>query len=136
MRMHAYLTGQGLDFAATDADFARFLADVPWLDDTSAYVVRLGLHELLVNIRNHAYLGGDGAIEVNATSTAEGLTVALTDWGVEMPDVQPQPLPHSSDAGGYGLGIMDRAFSEVVYRRVTGHNRWVLRLYVGHDQAP
>jgi len=55
---------------------------------------------------------------------------------VQMADVQPQPLPHSSDSGGYGLGIIDRAYSEVIYRRVMGRNQWVLRLYAGHEQNP
>jgi anti-sigma regulatory factor (Ser/Thr protein kinase) len=136
MRMHDYLTDAGLDFSATDAQFAALLSGVAWLDETSAYLARLGLHELLVNVRNHAYGGGEGAIEISAIVTDEGLTVSLTDWGVEMPDVQPQPLPHSSDSGGYGLGIIDRGYTEVIYRRVMGRNQWVLRLYAGHEQTP
>jgi anti-sigma regulatory factor (Ser/Thr protein kinase) len=136
MRMHTYLTDDGLDFSATDEHFTLLLSDVSWLSEDSAYLARLGLHELLVNIRNHAYGGGNGAIEVSATATEEGLTVSLTDWGVQMADVQPQPLPHSSDSGGYGLGIIDRAYSEVIYRRVMGRNQWVLRLYAGHEQNP
>lgn len=126
MRLHDYLTGNGVDFAATDARLAALLSGLDWLDPDAAYLVRVGVHELMVNVRTHAYAGGAGDIEVGATATADGVTVTLTDWGAEMPDLQPRPLPYVSESGGYGLAIVDRAFDEVSYRRVGGRNQWVL----------
>ncbi|MCA0295035.1 MAG: ATP-binding protein [Actinobacteria bacterium] len=135
MRMHDYLTDGGLDFSATDQAFAALVDGIAWLEPDQAYLTRLALHELLVNVRTHAYGGGPGAIEIGATATEEALTVTTTDWGAELPDVQPQPLPHHSEEGGYGLAIIDKAFTEVAYRRVMGRNRWVLTLWASREPS-
>lgn len=135
MRLHDYLTGEGFDFAATDARFAELLTSAGWLGADAAYLARLGLHELLVNVRTHAYRSGPGDIEVGATVTPEGVTLTVTDWGAELPDVQPEPMPDPSDSGGYGLAIIDRAFSEVIYRRVMGRNLWTLMIHSQPDPS-
>jgi len=129
MRLHDYITGDTFDFAATDARLAELLTGADWLGAEGAYLARVGVHELLVNIRTHAYGSGPGDIELGATVTPEGVTVTVTDWGAELPDVQPEPLSDPSESGGYGLAIMDRAFSEVIYRRAMGRNLWTLMVH-------
>lgn len=130
MRFSEFLTGSGSDFAATDAKFASFLAEhAAWLGEIAAYRARLGLHELLVNIRKHAYAGADGSIEIGATVSATALTLTVIDWGTMLPKtVAPQLMPLLSAQGGYGLAIIDQAFSEVAYRRGPGRNEWLLTL--------
>jgi anti-sigma regulatory factor (Ser/Thr protein kinase) len=81
-----------------------------------------------VNIRRHAYDGKSGVINVGMTASRHGVTVMITDWGRELPDLQRRILPTISEDGGYGLGIIDRVFSEVDYRRTNDHNVWVVAI--------
>lgn len=129
MRLHDYITGDGFNFAATDARLAELLSGADWLGAEGAYLARVGVHELLVNVRNHAYGRGPGDIELGATLTPEGVTITITDWGAELADVQPNPPADPSESGGYGLSIIDRAFTEVIYRRVMGRNLWTLTIH-------
>ncbi|MDX2026135.1 ATP-binding protein [Microcella sp.] len=130
MRTHDYLIDGGLDFSYLDERLTTLLSrSAPWLDGDDARRARLGLHELLVNIRRHAYNGAIGPISVGMTASPGGVTVMVTDWGSGLPEVQRRVLPTVSDHGGYGLGIIDRVFSEVEYRRASGRNEWVLAVH-------
>lgn len=130
MRTHDYLIDGGLDFSYLDERLTTLLTrSAPWLDGDDARRARLGLHELLVNIRRHAYNGAIGPISVGMTASPGGVTVMVTDWGSGLPEVQRRVLPTVSDHGGYGLGIIDRVFSEVEYRRASGRNEWVLAVH-------
>ena len=62
------------------------------------------------------------------TASEHGLSILVTDWGFELPEVQRRILPTMSEDGGYGLGIIDRVFSDVVYRRLADKNTWLLTL--------
>jgi serine/threonine-protein kinase RsbW len=124
-----YTTREGLDFSDTDAFFSRLLAGTDWLGPEGAYVTRLGLHELLVNIRRHAYRGGAGAIDISATATSSRVTVIVEDAGCALPDLPRRPLRGAVAHGGYGLRIIDQAFDEVTYERLWGRNRWTLRVF-------
>lgn len=130
MRTHDYLIDGGLDFSYLDERLTALLSrSAPWLNGDDARRARLGLHELLVNIRRHAYNGAIGPISVGMTASPGGVTVMVTDWGSGLPEVQRRVLPTVSDHGGYGLGIIDRVFSEVEYRRAAGRNEWVLAVH-------
>lgn len=130
MRTHDYLIDGGLDFSYLDERLTGLLSrSAPWLNGDDARRARLGLHELLVNIRRHAYNGAIGPISVGMTASPGGVTVMVTDWGSSLPDVQRRVLPTMSEQGGYGLGIIDRVFSEVEYRRASGRNEWVLAVH-------
>ncbi len=130
MRTHDYLIDGGLDFSYLDERLTALLSrSAPWLNGDDARRARLGLHELLVNIRRHAYNGAIGPISVGMTASPGGVTVMVTDWGSGLPEVQRRVLPTVSDHGGYGLGIIDRVFSEVEYRRASGRNEWVLAVH-------
>lgn len=130
MKTHDYLVDGGVDFSYLDDRLATLIAQsATWLAGDDALRARLGLHELLVNIRRHAYDGAIGPISVAMTASSNEVTLSVTDWGVGLPEVQRRVLPTMSDAGGYGLGIIDRVFSEVDYRRTAGRNEWVLALH-------
>ena len=129
MRTHAFIVGNGLDFSDTDVRFADLLGTTArWLSEAGAHRARLGLHELLVNIRDHAYSGGPGPIDVGMTVTKAGLTVSVTDWGRALGDVDVPETPAVSEWGGYGLSIIEGAFDEVEYRRGIGRNQWTLTM--------
>jgi anti-sigma regulatory factor (Ser/Thr protein kinase) len=119
----------GVDFSGLDRQFTELIrTSAPWLVGDHALRAKLGLHELLVNIRRHAYDGKSGVINVGMTASRHGVTVMITDWGRELPDLQRRILPTISEDGGYGLGIIDRVFSEVDYRRTNDHNVWVVAI--------
>lgn len=129
MRAHTFLTGSHADVTDTDTLLTRLLdSAASWLTSDVRYEVRLGLHELLVNIRAHAYEFGLGPIDVGMTATSSGLTITVIDWGRRLGDVETAAPPHLSE-GGYGLGIIYNCFDDVVYERSTGHNLWTLRLH-------
>lgn len=136
MRTHDFLVDGGVDFSYLDDRLTGLLSrSAPWLDGDHARRARLGLHELLVNIRQHAYGGSSGPISVGMTASPVGVTMLVTDWGARLPEVQRRILPETSDNGGYGLGIIDRVFSEVDYRRAAGRNEWVLAVHAADVAA-
>lgn len=130
MRTHDYLIDGSVDFSYLDERMSRLIERcAPWLGGDDAHRARLGLHELLVNIRRHAYRGEVGPISVSMTASAGGVTVLVTDWGCGFPDVSRSAMPRVSEKGGYGLGIIHRVFDEVHYRRASGRNEWVLSVH-------
>jgi anti-sigma regulatory factor (Ser/Thr protein kinase) len=130
VRTHDFLVDDGVDFSRLDSRMIGLLErSASWLEGDDAHRARLGVHELLVNIRRHAYRGESGPISVAMTASPTGLTVLVTDWGATLPEEVKRPAPRLSGKGGYGLGIIDQAFSEVEYRRACGRNEWVLSVH-------
>jgi anti-sigma regulatory factor (Ser/Thr protein kinase) len=129
MRAHTFLVGTSFDLPNTDILLTDLLdSGASWLESDGLHRARLGLHELLVNIREHAYECGRGPIDVGMTVTPIGLTITVTDWGRRLDDFDVPQLPHLSE-GGYGLVIIGGCFDDVAYHRGTGHNLWTLRLH-------
>lgn len=130
MRTHDYLIDGGVDFSYLDGRASRLIErSAPWLGGDDAHRVRLGLHELLVNIRRHAYRGEVGPISISMTASDGGVTVLVTDWGCGLPDAPRGAMPRVSGTGGYGLGIIHGVFDEVHYQRASGRNEWVLAVH-------
>lgn len=130
MRAHDYLIDGGLDFSELDGRIAAMLdRSVSWLGPDDVRRARLGLHELLVNIRRHAYGGGAGPISIGLTTTTLGVTITATDWGTPLTATDRPSLPRLSETGGYGMTIIDSVFNEVEYVRISGRNEWVLFLF-------
>jgi len=97
-----------------------------WLDPESRYRLRLGLHELLVNIYTHAYGPQGGPIDVMFGSSDEEFHVFVMDAGRSFHGSTSRSLPLQPSAGGYGLAIIGEVFSDVRYRRVDQRNIWEL----------
>jgi serine/threonine-protein kinase RsbW len=126
----AHQIDAGVDSSALDENVASLLArHAAWLPLDDALKVRLGLHELVVNIRRHAYGGEPGPINVHVSASSEFVTIVVRDWGAGLPDVERRVLPTVSGAGGYGIGIIDRVFSEVTYQRHEERNEWLLSVH-------
>lgn len=130
MRTHDYLVGSDVDFSGIDERTGVLIErSAPWLAGEDAHRVRLGLHELLVNIRRHAYRGRVGPISVSMTASAGGFTVLVMDWGCRLPDVARKAMPRVPAEGGYGLEIIHGVFDDVHYQRASGRNEWVLAVH-------
>lgn len=91
--------------------------------------VTLAVHELLVNIVNHAYNGQPGEIHLDIDLSPAALSVLIEDGGdnafaapeeIKAPDLN--DLPES----GMGLFIIHQAFNTVDYTRLERGNRWRL----------
>ena len=130
MRSHDYLVDDGVDFSLVDDRVSDLLArSVVWLSADDTRRIRLGLHELLVNIRRHAYGDAAGPISIGLTAAPRGVTMTVTDWGTPLTTTMRPTLPRLSETGGYGMAIIDSVFHEVDYVRSMGRNEWVLVLH-------
>jgi serine/threonine-protein kinase RsbW len=88
----------------------------------------LAIHELCVNIVQHAYDGVDGEIELTAECDDHVLHLFTYDSGpfayrqTEVIAPDPLDLPES----GWGMVILERVMDEVHYERVGSINQWHL----------
>lgn len=117
MTTQDYTTRTATDLSDTDARFADLISGIDWLGDDGASLARLGLHQLLADIRTYAYRGEPGEIDVSVTATSTGVTVILEESGI--------PTLSAVD----GPPILAQAFDEVTHERVLGRNRWILRKF-------
>lgn len=122
---HKYLNVLG-------AGVTEMLARVEGLDDSAmvAYNVQLAIHEICVNIVNHAYDGtGHGRIGITLgwEPEARRLTVDLDDTGRSF-DIATVPDPdlEQVQVHGYGLFLVREFMDTVEYRAGPGGNRWHL----------
>ena len=88
----------------------------------------LAVHELCVNIVQHAYNGTEGMIELTAECDDRNLQLFTYDSGpfayqqTEVIAPDPLDLPES----GWGLVILERVMDEVHYERLESINQWHL----------
>ncbi len=94
----------------------------------------LALAEILNNVAEHAYHGVKaGEIELFCRSEADGLRIALRDWGCALPQtllddhVQPQLIYGAGDPmklpdGGFGWHIIRQLAQDIVSQRRNGEN--------------
>jgi anti-sigma regulatory factor (Ser/Thr protein kinase) len=130
MRLHHHIAHQSRDFQATDDRLTALMRSwAGWLEDDECRRLRLGLHELLVNIRNHAYQGSTGPIDVLFTASAGVFRIDVTDAGATFEGPVARALPEDLAEGGYGLPIVTEVFDEVVHVRLDGRNWWALEVH-------
>jgi serine phosphatase RsbU (regulator of sigma subunit)/anti-sigma regulatory factor (Ser/Thr protein kinase) len=94
------------------------------------YQVKLAVHELCINIVQHAYQGADGVIEVAVTREAEELTVRIRDYaqrGLPTPFVVREPDPLDLPEHGWGMPIVHKVMDTVSYERLADGNHWSLK---------
>lgn len=98
---------------------------------TAQYNFTLALHELCVNIINHAYgeLGGVINIELTMGSDPQILQAVVVDSGkpfdrnaVSAPNFE-APQEH-----GYGIFLIEALVDDVAYTRLATGNKWILTL--------
>lgn len=96
--------------------------------------VVLAIHELLVNIVQHAYAGAEGQIDLTLMRTNMAMIITINDTAENAfvkPDVVNAPGPQSLPEHGLGLCIVYGAFDTVRYERLARGNRWHLTLTIG-----
>ena len=88
----------------------------------------LAVHELCMNIVQHAYEGETGSIQVDAETDAQRIQFVIQDTASiayeESPVVAPDPL--SLPEHGWGMVILERVMDSVDYQRAEHGNRWHL----------
>ena len=129
MKVHHHVPGASTDFRPTDAKVTELTSRwADWLSDDDRSRIRLGLHELLVNIREHAYQGCGGPIDIVFTACCDAFRVEVTDQGDSFEGTVARPLPVSPAESGYGLAIVHAVFNAVRYERIAGRNCWALEV--------
>ncbi|MEM6285336.1 MAG: SpoIIE family protein phosphatase, partial [Chloroflexota bacterium] len=126
-------------FPATLEDVSRFtprmearMSSLPLEVRTS---VTLAVHELLVNVVEHAYAGEEGNIHFNVMQSADTLKIIIQDHAPNAFD----PASASSDVpdpldlpeGGMGMFIIHQTFETVDYKRTEDGNLWTLEKRIG-----
>ena len=108
------------------------LGQVPDLSDpaTLSQRVVLAVHEILVNIVDHAYRdqpGGRIAVSLSIADEPRRLLVELRDGGLAFDiDAVPEPDLDAPQVHGYGIFLARSLLDSVSYTSTPGGNRWLL----------
>ena len=123
---------------AISADLLSVRAIGPWLAalfeplpalEAAALVARLELavHELCVNIVEHADLGADRLIRLGGTVDPARVRIEIIDSGRDFdPDEIAGPDPATPQVRGYGLMIVRKMVDQLQHRRERSRNIWTL----------
>jgi anti-sigma regulatory factor (Ser/Thr protein kinase) len=92
------------------------------------YQTLLAVHELCMNIVQHAYAGASGMIRIEAQASGHVFRFDITDQApngyeaetITVPD--PLDLPES----GWGMFILEQVMDEMIYTRTPDGNHWQL----------
>ncbi|MCP5093998.1 MAG: ATP-binding protein [Chloroflexi bacterium] len=97
--------------------------------DTLSYNIELAVHEICINIVEHAYAGLGGAITLKFTVAASPhrFIIEITDSGqsFDLSEIS-KPNLEEPQIRGYGLFLVYELMDEVVYLPETANNCWCL----------
>jgi anti-sigma regulatory factor (Ser/Thr protein kinase) len=91
--------------------------------------ILLAIHELCVNIVQHAYAGAPGEIQLETWLDADRVKFLIRDSAPNAymsPGNIVSPEPASLPESGWGIYIVHQVMDEVEYRRLPGGNEWLL----------
>lgn len=121
---------------AADYEAAREIG--PWLTDALAELetshaerageLELALHELAINIVDHAYDETDrptSTYTIDVRLVDGALHARFCDRGRPFVDDRP-PADGEPTVGGYGLMIVEQLTTSIDYQRADDENRWTL----------
>ncbi|HSP53461.1 MAG TPA: ATP-binding protein [Cryobacterium sp.] len=113
----------------------------PWLrdrlddglpaDEASEIASRLELavHEVAMNMVDHARLPASALLRFRATVTDTVVEISVTDPGEPFdPGTEKAPTAGTPQERGYGLMIVRRLVDHLGYTRLDAGNRWTLRV--------
>ncbi len=90
----------------------------------------LALHELLINLVDHAYRGDpNGSIIIDLSINEDVLNIQTFDSGVPAIldfDAITMPDPTGLAVGGYGMAIIQLLVDKMDYQRTGDQNKWTL----------
>jgi serine/threonine-protein kinase RsbW len=125
---------------ALRASVARFARQI---SQEEAGALELVLAEVLNNIVEHSYAGGsEGVISLSIVRDLSGLSCAISDDGVPLPEgcLTPPNLPEIAVAtaqlpeGGFGWYLIHDLTQDLGYRREDKQNLLAFRLPIGAPQ--
>jgi serine/threonine-protein kinase RsbW len=138
--------------AATAPELLRFPADLlsvralgPWLaevlerqcgDDAvaKAPMIELAIHELCINIVEHAYGATEGHVDVTFSATPATLTFVICDVGSPFDgELTGRSDDDEPTIRGYGMHIITQLASQLHYERVDDTNRWTVEFSRSDD---
>ena len=104
------------------------------VDHRTAYQVRLALDEILSNIVEYAYNGGEGEVKIRyeLTDAPSRIIINIIDEGVEFNPLEVEDPNLSKelderDIGGLGLFIVKNIMDEMTYRRDGNRNVLIIK---------
>ncbi|GLZ36703.1 ATP-binding protein [Actinokineospora sp. NBRC 105648] len=112
----------------------------PWLRTAMRHVdaetadallsrMELAVHEVCMNVVDHAHLPADSVIELSLVLSSTDLTVWVRDRGAEFDLAAiPDPAEGVLQERGYGIKIARALVSELSYRRTRSGNELALRI--------
>jgi sigma-B regulation protein RsbU (phosphoserine phosphatase) len=89
----------------------------------------LAVHELCINIVEHAYAGTEGEIRIEAVRSSDRIQFTIHDTGSQAytsPTFVEPPDPESLPESGWGIYIVHQVMDRVEYRRLSSGNEWYL----------
>jgi len=120
------------------AELIELRALTPWLTallaagDAQAMYERLelALHEICVNVVEHAYSGREGFLDVEGLVHSDRIELRVLDSGHAFDPASYQPPQDGiPQLHGYGLMIVRQLVDDVVYNNEKGQNSWTLLAY-------
>ncbi|WP_157970477.1 ATP-binding protein [Nakamurella deserti] len=109
---------------------ALLTATTPTEAETLVARLELAVHEVCMNVVDHAGLPPGAALGLRGAVTADRVRIEIHDDGSPFdPSGVPEPVPGVAQVRGYGLMIVRQLVDTVDYRRTEGHNTWVLELH-------
>lgn len=109
------------------------LAEREGLSQEIAYLVKLALEEVLMNVINHGHSDrGEHQVDISLTLTDEAVTVDVVDDGRPFDPLTQAPRPDIDASvkdrriGGLGVYLIREMMDDVRYRRERGRNRLVM----------
>jgi len=91
--------------------------------------LELAVHEVAMNIIDHAQLPPSAVIRFSADITAVAVEVTVSDPGESFePEDERVPIAGVPQERGYGLLLVRKLVDHLGYCRVDGGNRWTLRV--------
>ena len=98
-----------------------------WTADLS-FKVNLALEELVINIMDYGFEGGDHEIDVTLISEAHKLTIVIADSGKPFDPLEDAPVPDvdapidERPIGGLGIYLVRNMMDDMQYRREGDRN--------------
>ena len=89
--------------------------------------IELAVHEICMNIVQHAYHDKPGSITLDIASSGDSITITITDGGTGFDPVEiSEPDPAKPTIRGYGLMITRQLTSSLRYYQTSSGNHWDL----------
>lgn len=99
--------------------------------------MELAVHELAVNVADHAYAGRSGPLAVHLRWDGLAVTAELVDAGSAFdPASATDPDLDHPRVDGYGLFLVRALVDDLVYRRDDNRNHWTISINIGEPATP